>query len=76
MNIFYEFYNNEFHIFFLPPPMLEMYDQPICLLNTLKPEEKGVKIQANQEGLKLVGIYQILLCSSYVTSVSRTHTDT
>jgi hypothetical protein len=34
-----------------------MYDQLIGLLNTLKPEEKGVKIQENQQGVKLVGIY-------------------
>jgi hypothetical protein len=43
-----------------------MYDQPISLLNPLKPEEEGGKIQAAQEEVKLVGTYQLLLCSSYV----------
>jgi len=43
-----------------------MYEEPISLLNTLKPEEKGGNIQATQEGVKLVGTYKLLLCSSNV----------
>ena len=58
------------------PPTLGIYDQPISLLNTLKPEEKGGKIQATQEEVKLVGTYQLLLHSSYVEYVGRTHTNT